>query len=163
MPNISSLKPLLASIMVVGAFMAPTAIAGQVAIDGSSKADKLDKCVEPTSFMRRNHMELILHQRDETVHEGIRTKEHSLANCIDCHVKYDADKKPVPINAEGQFCESCHDYAAVELTCFQCHSTVPRDKSAALDKSWMTSHLNAIKNDGKTAATDSTDSAATTN
>jgi hypothetical protein len=31
-----------------------------------------EQCVEPVEFMRRNHMELILHQRDETVHRGIR-------------------------------------------------------------------------------------------
>ena len=30
-------------------------------------------CVEPTDDMRKNHMEYILHQRDATVHEGIRT------------------------------------------------------------------------------------------
>ncbi|MGD2056814.1 MAG: sulfur reduction protein DsrJ, partial [Gammaproteobacteria bacterium] len=39
-------------------------------------------CVEPTEEMRRNHMEYILHQRDETMHRGIRTKQYSLEECI---------------------------------------------------------------------------------
>ena len=45
------------------------------------------KCVQPEDEMRRNHMNYILHQRDKTVHEGIRTEEYSLAKCIDCHVE----------------------------------------------------------------------------
>ena len=32
-------------------------------VEGSAKADKLDACVAPTAFMRRNHFELIKHQR----------------------------------------------------------------------------------------------------
>ena len=43
-------------------------------------------CVEPTDEMRTNHMEYILDQRDATVHEGIRTKQYSLTECINCHV-----------------------------------------------------------------------------
>ena len=39
---------------------------------------KGDQCVEETSLMRTNHMEMILHQRDETMYKGIRTKKHSL-------------------------------------------------------------------------------------
>ena len=35
-------------------------------------------CVEPTEEMRANHMKYILHQRDATVHEGIRTEQYSL-------------------------------------------------------------------------------------
>ena len=39
-----------------------------------------ENCVEDTDFMRRNHMSLLKHQRDETMHEGIRSKQHSLEN-----------------------------------------------------------------------------------
>ncbi len=88
------------------------------------------QCVEPTPYMRRHHMELILHQRDMTVHEGIRGNKHSLAGCIDCHVARGDDGKAVPVNAEGQFCDSCHDYVGVSLPCFQCHATVPTPASA---------------------------------
>ena len=35
------------------------------------KIEKPGQCVEPTAEMRRNHMNMILHQRDETVHRGM--------------------------------------------------------------------------------------------
>lgn len=77
------------------------------------------KCVEDTAFMRRNHMELIKHQRDLTVHEGIRTTQHSLANCVNCH----ADKTTGRVTGSKEaFCEGCHAYAAVKLDCFECHT-----------------------------------------
>lgn len=91
----------------------------------SSKASKLENCVEPTEYMRRNHFELIEHQRDETVYGGIRGTKHSMSGCVSCHVGYDDAGTPVEINADGQFCNQCHDYAAVEMNCFDCHATVP--------------------------------------
>ena len=86
-----------------------------------------EKCVEPDEVMRRQHMDFILHQRDLTMHEGIRGKaaKYSLKGCIDCHVGYDDQGKAIPINAKGQFCESCHNYAAVSIDCFSCHRTTP--------------------------------------
>ena len=80
-----------------------------------------EQCVEPVAFMRRNHMELILHQRDETVHRGIRTKRHSLRNCINCHA-VDAAGQPVTLDDPDHFCVSCHRYAAVKIDCFGCHA-----------------------------------------
>ena len=91
----------------------------------SSTAASLENCVEPTEYMRRNHFELIRHQRDLTVYGGIRGTKHSLAGCVSCHVGYDSSGVPVEIDAEGQFCRSCHDYAAVDMNCFDCHATVP--------------------------------------
>jgi len=83
-------------------------------------------CVEDTAFMRRNHMNLIRHQRDLTVREGIRTTKHSLANCVDCH----ADPKTGRVTgSRDAFCEGCHAYAAVKLDCFECHAD--RAKTAA--------------------------------
>lgn len=86
-----------------------------------------DKCVEPTDVMRREHMNFIMHQRDETMHKGIRgiTAKHSLKDCIDCHAGYDDKGQAIPVNAEGQFCESCHNYTAVSIDCFGCHRTTP--------------------------------------
>ena len=46
---------------------------------------KGEHCVAATEFMRRNHMSMMKHQRDETVHEGVRGKPFSLAGCVDCH------------------------------------------------------------------------------
>lgn len=95
------------------------------------EADKLENCVEPTEYMRSNHFELLLHERDLTVHEGIRIKKKSLTECVECHVSREEDGKPIPINAEGQFCQRCHNFTAVKIDCFQCHSTVPNP-----DKGW---------------------------
>ena len=91
-------------------------------------------CVEPEDEMLRNHMNYILHQRDETVHEGIRTRQHSLEECVNCHATRDEESGDyLPINSEGQFCYSCHTYASVNIDCFQCHATKP-ERSSTLHK-----------------------------
>jgi len=89
------------------------------------KIEKGEKCVEPTDEMRRNHMNKILHQRDRTMHDGIRTTQHSLKNCVDCH----ADPKTNSVLGKDGFCESCHRYAAVSMDCFECHSSSPRKQA----------------------------------
>ena len=86
------------------------------------KIEKPGQCVEPTAVMRRDHMKLILHQRDQTMQRGIRTSKHSLKNCIDCH----ASAKTNSVLGKDGFCESCHAYAAVQMDCFECHSPSPR-------------------------------------
>lgn len=86
---------------------------------------KGDRCVADTDFMRRNHMDLIIHQRDETVIRGIREEPFSLVECVDCHAQQNASNEPVRIDAQGQFCASCHAYAAVKIDCFGCHAAVP--------------------------------------
>ena len=91
------------------------------------KIEKGEKCVEPTAEMRRNHMNLISHQRDRTVHDGIRTVKHSLKNCVDCH----ASPKTNSVLGKDGFCESCHAYAAVRMDCFECHSSAPRKAASA--------------------------------
>ena len=84
---------------------------------------KGEHCVEDERYMRRNHMELLKHHRDKTVHEGIRTKQHSLKECINCH----AGKQTGSVTASKEnFCVSCHSYAAVKIDCFDCHSSKPQ-------------------------------------
>ncbi len=83
------------------------------------------KCVQPVEEMRKNHMNYILHQRDETVHRGIRTRRYALEECVNCHTAQDDKGEYVPINAPDQFCYSCHSYASVKIDCFQCHATKP--------------------------------------
>ena len=95
-------------------------------MNGHSKADMLDQCVEPTEIMQKEHFVFLYHQRDKTVIDGVRTKNHSLANCVDCHVSYDEQGKAFPINAEGQFCQECHVKTATNITCFSCHAAEPR-------------------------------------
>ncbi len=87
---------------------------------------KGERCVEPTAVIRRSHMEFLLHQRERTVHFGIRTRRHSLVGCIECHSVPDKQGSYMPVNAPDQFCESCHRYAAVELDCFECHAATPQ-------------------------------------
>lgn len=101
---------------------------GDFVVD-SSPAAKLDNCVEPTEYMRRYHYELIRHQRDTTVYGGIRSTKHSLEGCVECHVGYGDGHKPIAVNAEHQFCNACHSYAAVTLNCFDCHATVPEGEA----------------------------------
>ena len=79
---------------------------------------KGEQCVEPTEDMRRNHMKYILHQRDDTVHQGIRTSKHSLKNCVNCH----ADPQTGSVLGKDGFCQACHTYAAVKMDCFGCHT-----------------------------------------
>ena len=89
--------------------------------------EKGKTCVEPTAEMRRNHMNMLLHQRDQTVHRGIRTTQHSLKNCVDCH----ANPKTNSVLGKDGFCESCHTYAAVRMDCFECHSSSPQKAASS--------------------------------
>ncbi len=86
-------------------------------------------CVEPEEEMRKNHMNYILHQRDETMYDGIRTRQHSLEECVNCHTAKNEQGEFIPINAQDQFCSSCHTYASVKIDCFQCHAAKPERPS----------------------------------
>lgn len=88
-----------------------------------------DHCVEDTAYMRKNHMQLLLHHRDQTVHKGIRTPKYSLKNCINCHAST-ADNSV--IGDDTHFCQSCHTYAAVSLDCWECHSSKPKSAQPAV-------------------------------
>lgn len=93
---------------------------------------KGEQCVEPTADMRKNHMRYLLHKRDATLRDGVRTKTHSLKECIACHAKKDDAGQFISINDEGQFCKSCHSYASVKVDCFECHRTTPQQTSQAM-------------------------------
>ena len=84
------------------------------------------ECVEPEDVMRRDHMNFILHQRDETMHNGIRTSKYSFSECIDCHVQPDENGNIAGIESKEHFCSSCHEYAAVTIDCFECHADRPQ-------------------------------------
>jgi hypothetical protein len=75
-------------------------------------------CVEGTEWMAANHQQLLDHWRDAVVREGKVTHtstdgtvhEMSLQrSCLKCHGNRQA------------FCDRCHDYADVRLTCWNCH------------------------------------------
>jgi hypothetical protein len=130
MGNLMTKGVLLAS-LAAGLLVSAVAQAEEVGdfVLPSSKAATVENCVEPTEYMRRNHFELIRHQRDQTVYGGIRGTAHSLSGCVDCHVGYDDTGTPIEIDAKGQFCRSCHEYAAVDMNCFDCHATVPKGEA----------------------------------
>jgi predicted CXXCH cytochrome family protein len=86
------------------------------------------KCVEPIDVMRKNHMNFILHQRNDTLRLGMRTeknKGHSLKECIECHNAPGADGKVARVSEREHFCNSCHSYVAVKIDCFDCHADKP--------------------------------------
>ncbi|KUO69748.1 MAG: menaquinol oxidoreductase [Desulfosporosinus sp. BRH_c37] len=97
-------------------------------------ADK--QCVEPTEFMRANHMQILSQWREEVVRNGQsvyvnsqgKSFEISLQNtCLKCHTT-EAEKAAKTggtsnsaVNASPQFCASCHVYTAVNPNCWDCH------------------------------------------
>ncbi len=88
--------------------------------------DESVKCIQPEDVMRREHMNYILHERNETMHEGIRDEPESLANCINCHVEPNKNGEIAGIETDQHFCNACHQYAAVQIDCFQCHADRPQ-------------------------------------
>jgi hypothetical protein len=82
------------------------------------EVDKTTSCVAPRDEIRRTHMDLLKHRRDQTVRAGIRGGKTSLETCIDCH----AGKATGAVTGRPDaFCQACHAYAAVQLDCFECH------------------------------------------
>ncbi|MEJ2620588.1 MAG: sulfur reduction protein DsrJ [Candidatus Thiodiazotropha sp.] len=114
-------------LILLAALLAP---AMQVAAESqfvteNSKAASMKSCVAPTDQMRRNHMDYLKHGRDDTVRDGKRGIEYSLSECIECHASKSPQGQSVPVNDEGEFCQTCHSYVAVSPPCFQCHRTTP--------------------------------------
>ncbi|MCW2306289.1 hypothetical protein [Rhodobium gokarnense] len=122
----------LAAMVVLVAAGATGARAGDVPVPEPAKGAG-EACVADTAFMRRYHMQMLVHQRRDTVHEGIRTEQFSLKGCIECHQVKGEDGAAVKVSDSRHFCRSCHDYAAVSIDCFECHASVPEEagKSAA--------------------------------
>ncbi len=84
----------------------------------SEKAKAAEKCVMPTEFMRSEHMKLlgiwrrsvVRHAKREFINPEGKQYTMSLQNtCLGCH-----DNK-------AQFCDKCHDYASVDVYCWNCH------------------------------------------
>ncbi|ABM62724.1 hypothetical protein [Halorhodospira halophila] len=81
-----------------------------------------EACIhDDPATMRREHMDLLRAHKDASVREGQRDPEKSLQGCVNCHATPgDQQEQGVP---EMAFCTSCHDYTAVEMECFHCHSS----------------------------------------
>ncbi|MGM0594433.1 MAG: hypothetical protein ACQETD_07855 [Pseudomonadota bacterium] len=104
---------------------------------------KGNQCVEDTDEMRRNHMKYLLQHRDDTLRKGIRTKQYSLNECLECHVP-PAEESNQASRSEGEhFCQSCHMYTGVKVDCFQCHATRP--EGTAMFHPLVTPAMKAMK------------------
>lgn len=103
------------------------AMSGRVPVPHKTDA-KGDKCVKDEAYMRRNHMDMLKHHRDETMRKGIRTTQYSLKNCIECHA---SKQNNSVVGSDKNSCQGCHSYMAVKTDCFECHSSKP--KAAASD------------------------------
>jgi hypothetical protein len=113
----------LAAMMFASAMLALATVPAVAGVDlPKLEKGKGEKCVEDTQYMRKNHMDLLKHQRDDTMRKGIRTTKHSLKQCVECH----ASSKTGSVAASKEdFCSDCHIYASVKLDCWDCHATKP--------------------------------------
>jgi hypothetical protein len=76
------------------------------------------KCVEPTEWMRENHMHLLDEWRntvvrgDNNIYVASDGTEYDISltgTCLECHPDKD------------EFCDTCHEFAAAEPSCWDCH------------------------------------------
>ena len=98
---------------------------GNVILPAPLKPVQAAQCVEPVDVMRRDHMEFLFHQRDQTVLNGIREEKYSLTGCIDCHAQKNDKGEFLRADDPEYFCTSCHTYASVKIDCFECHADRP--------------------------------------
>lgn len=120
--------PVLAGEVPAGRALSQSPAAGRTPMPSPAKGKGIS-CVAPVDWMRRNHMKALLHQRDQTTHEGVRGAVFSLKDCVTCHAVQGADGRAVPVSDPKHFCRSCHDYAAVSIDCFECHASRPEEPS----------------------------------
>lgn len=80
------------------------------------------QCIEPAQEMIDDHMKILEQWRQLAVRDDVytyvgsdgKTYEISLTGtCLQCHSKQ-------------EFCDQCHNYAGVSLSCWECHS-VPQN------------------------------------
>jgi hypothetical protein len=76
------------------------------------------QCVQDTATMRTDHMALLMEWRDDAVRsndrifttsDGRRYYKSLSATCMSCHAE------------KSEFCDKCHNYAAVSPYCWDCH------------------------------------------
>lgn len=89
-----------------------------------------EQCVLPAAEIRRQHPDLLKHDRIQTLREGVRAQadgsilKGSLKQCVNCHA-IKVDEQFIRTDNDDHFCVSCHKYAAVSIDCFQCHRDIP--------------------------------------
>ncbi len=132
MRRLGAIGSLLAAVLVV------TVLGSWAAWAADGRPDlpkpKGEQCIDTVDNMRRGHFDMLEHQRSLTLRQGIRGAKVSLKECVACHAAEGADGKPIPVNAPGQFCQSCHAYGAVSIDCFECHATTPKGADASAQR-----------------------------
>jgi hypothetical protein len=82
------------------------------------RAGKKGACIEPTAWMRANHMQLLNDWRNMVVRKAKRIYVASdgasfamslTNNCLRCHTN------------KQKFCDRCHNYVGVAPFCWNCH------------------------------------------
>jgi len=126
------MKRLVATILVLIGLSTGAAVAGSLYPDVPKAVGSPHP--EGNAYMRINHMRLMRHDRDLTMHEGDRSIKYSLKECVACHAVTGPDAMPISVQEEGHFCRACHEYAAVKIDCFQCHNSKPEDGFVELMK-----------------------------
>jgi predicted CXXCH cytochrome family protein len=141
--SVASLMLLLVSLLgVVGCDSKPPEIDTKIA-KAVKKFDTEEQAIAHKTDMRKNHMDRLLHKRDQTVHEGIRTPKYSLKACINCHVPAPTKNKTVTHKDSEHFCVTCHEYVSVQIDCFQCHASHP-DKPETANAMKAVSSLDVV-------------------
>ena len=112
--------------------------------------------------MRKQHMEMMKHDRDSTMYEGDRDVKASLSECFECHAVKDDRGTPVTYADDKHFCRVCHDFAAVKVDCFMCHRSTPdgvEEPSAhalapqePMSRSRLQAYLDSIRSDAPVLA-----------
>lgn len=98
----------------------------------AEQAAERGPCLAPAAIMRRDHMDMLKHDRTAAVHDGIRRPDRALENCVTCHAIAGNDGKPVSHDDSRHFCNSCHPQAAVAIDCFSCHRSTPSAGTAVV-------------------------------
>lgn len=106
--------------ILFSAYIASAAYAADNAQKHQLDVGKGGQCVEEPKLMRTIHMNLLKHQRDDTMRKGIRGGKYSFAECVECHA---GNKTNSVLGSNEAFCQGCHEYAAVKLDCFECHTS----------------------------------------
>jgi len=117
-------------ILAAGLLLALPALAdetGPLAVVPKPRAEANPEfgCVRPEEDMRKHHMDYLMVHRDDTLRRGIRTRDFSLAECVNCHITPKPDGQYARFGEKEHFCSSCHTYAAVRIDCFECHRDTP--------------------------------------
>ena len=77
------------------------------------------QCVAPAAYMKSSHMRLLMDWREGVVRGSTRDftafdgRHYTMSLTSTCLKQCHAGK--------GDFCDRCHNYAALSLTCWNCH------------------------------------------